>query len=79
MTLRDLDQTLKDFGIKEVTSPAVSFHKYYSGYEIILLATEIEKLGHMYYKRAQKLASSREMADEILKSNVNYFRSHQLF
>lgn len=66
MPYRDLKKTLEDFGVeKEI--PDISFHKDYSGYEIILVATEIEKSGYVYYKKAQKLAGSKEMTDIFRK------------
>lgn len=63
MPLEDIKEVLTDLGVTGDSVPRISFHKNYSGYEIIILATEIEKVGHLYYKYAQKLASSKEVAD----------------
>ena len=63
MPLEDIKEVLTDLGVTKDSVPRISFHKNYSGYEIILLATEIEKVGHLYYKYAQKLATSKEVAD----------------
>lgn len=67
MPFSDLDQVLTDFGIARDSAPLVKFHKDYSGYEIVILATEIEKVGYAYYKRAQKLAPTEELA-EVFKN-----------
>jgi len=63
MPYEGLNRVLTEMGLTRDSMPQVSFHKDYSGYEIILLAIEMEKVGYVYYKKAQKLASSREVAD----------------
>jgi len=67
MPLSDLNQVLDEFGISRDSTPEVKFHKNYSGQEIVILATEIEKVGYAYYKLAQKLAPTRELA-EVFKN-----------
>ena len=63
MPLNGLKQVLSEMGVAKEGIPKVSFHKNYSGYEIVLLATEIEKVGHLYYKQAQKLATTKEVTE----------------
>lgn len=67
MSLGDLDKTLTQFGMDKASVPDMAFHRRYSGYEIILLAVEIEKTGYAYYQEAARLAPTRETA-EVFKS-----------
>ncbi|MCD4786455.1 MAG: ferritin family protein [Candidatus Eremiobacteraeota bacterium] len=67
MPFSDLSQVLNEFGISKDSAPVFKFHKDYSGYEIVILATEIEKMGYAYYKLAQKLAPTIELS-EVFKN-----------
>lgn len=88
---RGLDRLFSGPGFSEGGKPPLKFHKDYSGYEIVLLAMEIEKVGRLFYKYAQSLATLKEatdffgkMADEELKhiqileeKMVSFFRKQE--
>ncbi len=61
MPFKALDNALKSMGIPQSETPGFNNGKCYSGHEIILLATEIEKSGHIFYKHAATLAKTDEL------------------
>jgi rubrerythrin len=76
MPSNELNSLLDQFGIND-DQPEPSILKNYSGYEIILIAEEIEKMGYLFYARAQKLARSKEaneMFGQMAKEELEHIR-----
>ncbi|MCE1245655.1 MAG: ferritin family protein [Firmicutes bacterium] len=62
MAVNELNLILDKLSFDE-NRPDESIRHNYSGYEIVLLAIEIEKMGHMFYTRAEKLAITEEVKE----------------
>lgn len=62
MPFESLDRALTNMGISG-EGEAVKVSRCYSGHEIVLLATEIEKMGYVFYKHAAKLAPTNKLRD----------------
>ena len=62
MPMNELNSLLEKLEFDE-HRPDFSIIKNYSGYEVILIAIEIEKMGHLFYTRAQKLALTDKVTD----------------
>lgn len=62
MPFENLEDKLNQMGIQEEPLPDISPGHCFSGHEIVLLATEIEKEGHIFYRYAEKISPSKKVA-----------------
>lgn len=78
MPFEELDKALSEMGISKELAPPLQIGHCYSGHEIILLAIEVEKTGHVFYRYAEKLAPSKTIAKffhDLAEDELDHIRT----